>query len=1121
LITKGFSDLLEIGYQDRPEIFRLCTVKAPPLYSSVVEVDERIGPRGNVIRNLDAAALEDRIKGIDRTGIDAVCVVLMHSWAEPGHELLVKGILEQYGFRNVFLSHRTTNLIKIVSRGHATLVDAYLSAVLTNYVKSIQSETGRIPVRFMQSNGIPCRPGLLTGKNAILSGPAGGVVAVSGIARETGSRGVIGFDMGGTSTDVSRLDGRPEMIYERIVGGLPLQAEALNIVTVAAGGGSVLGFGDQRMTVGPESAGSYPGPACYGFGGPLTITDANLITGRIAPRYFPMTFGPDNTAPLDTAITHERFGKLATEVNRSAGTLLSPREIAAGFLDVANEKMAMAIKEISVSKGVDVRQYDLVCFGGAGGQHACPIASLLRIGRIIIHPLSGVMSAYGIGLAKEAWRTARTALLPCGRDNWEMLGGTFQEMEGELLPRGRYPADFFVIRREVDIRPAGAGTSLTVPYGDMDETLGIFLDEYEKIYGFRPDTENLEIVTVRSEVRDTSEFFPSFPAARSAGPVTPPPAASQDLYYSGEILKAPVYMREKLPAGCRIQGPALVIDDISTIVVDRGFDAETVESGSLIIRGVTHTREPGARTSLRPDPVLLEVFNNLFMGVAAEMGVTLRNTAHSVNMKERLDFSCAVFDPGGGLVANAPHIPVHLGSMSDTVKAVLEDNAGTMKDGDIYLTNNPYRGGSHLPDLTVVCPVFSPEGGLIFFTAARGHHSDIGGKTPGSMPPSANHINDEGILIDSLLIMRGGTLYEDLLISVLSGGECPARNIPERIADIRAQIASARKGVRELSLLIGRYGLDTVRNYMAFMQDNAAGSIRKALFRFLAKSGPFTSSFEDRLDDGTPLRVLITIDGGPNPPSTLRAVIDFTGTGKQHRNDNLNAALSVTFSAVIYVLRCLTGSDIPLNSGCLDPVDIIVPPGTILNPAYPAAVASGNVETSQRTVDVLLGALGAAAASQGTMNNLLFEAEGETPYYETIAGGSGAVPGCPGTSGIQVHMTNTRITDPEVLEVRHPGVRLERFTLRRGSGGPGLFRGGDGVIREIKFLKPAAVSILSERRVFAPYGLEGGGEGKKGRNLYKKANGETRVLGHRCILGVAENDSIVIETPGGGGYGKR
>ncbi len=1120
LITKGFSGLLEIGYQNRPDIFRLCTAKPSPLYNTVIEVDERLDSSGKVAKKVDAAALSDNIRALDRTAISAVSVVLMHSWANPAHELLCEEILRSEGFSNIVLSHRTANLIKIVSRGQSALVDAYLSTVLQHYMDGIREETGGIPLHFMQSNGIPCRPEFFKGRNAILSGPAGGVVAVSGILKETGSRGVIGFDMGGTSTDVSRLEGPPEMTYEREVGNIPLQAETLNIVTVAAGGGSILGFEGQRMTAGPESAGSHPGPACYGFGGPLTITDANLMTGRLLPAYFPRTFGPKRNSPLDVAVTEEKFRSLTKEINDAAGTSLLPWEIAAGFLDVANEKMAMAIKEISVSKGFDVRKYDLVCFGGAGGQHACPLASLLGMSKIIIHPLSGVMSAYGIGLAREARRTARMVLLPCCENSWDRLGRLFEEMDHELLAERARRVDDFVCHRTVDLRPAGAETSITVPYGTLDETIDTFLSEFERLYGFRPSTDKMEVVAARTEVMDTTEFFPPFEAGRGRADGGPAPVSFEKIYYPAGTLKAPVYFRDTISPGRSIEGPAFILDRISTVVIDPGFRAEITETGFIIITGAPPERKIFTRHYVGPDPVLLEVFNNLFRGAAAEMGITLRNTSHSVNMKERLDFSCAVFDSQGGLVANAPHIPVHLGSMSDTVKGLIKSAGGTMEPGDIYLTNNPYRGGSHLPDVTVVCPVFSRAGELIFFTAARGHHSDIGGKTPGSMPSSATHIDEEGILLDSLLIVRGGIFREDLLRSVLSDCSYPARNIPERIADIRAQIASARKGVKELSHVIGRYGWNTVRDYMVYIQENASSSTRKALSRFLKEGAPFTSFFEDHMDDGTPIRASVSIDGGPNPPATLRATIDFTGTGQQHGTDNLNAALSVTYSAVMYVLRTLIDSDIPLNSGCLEPIDIVVPAGTILNPSFPAAVASGNVETSQRIVDVLLGAFGVAAASQGTMNNLLFEAEGETPYYETIAGGGGALSGCPGASGIQVHMTNTRITDPEILELRHPGARVERFTLRKGSGGRGLFRGGDGVVREIRFLKPATVSILSERRVYAPYGLSGGCAGKKGVNLLKKATGETSVLGHRCLLSLRAGDSIIIETPGGGGYGE-
>ncbi|MEC4675627.1 MAG: hydantoinase B/oxoprolinase family protein, partial [Nitrospirota bacterium] len=1069
LVTKGFHDLLEIGYQNRPDIFRLCVRKPPPLYSTVIEVDERVGCDGGVVRDLDIHLLSGAIARLADSGVDALAVVLMHSWINPVHELLCEELLRKHGFSNVFLSHRAANLIKIVSRGQSTLVDACLSTVLARYLDGIKAATGGIHVEFMQSNGVLSRPSSFMGKNAVLSGPAGGVIAVAETARQLRIGGVIGFDMGGTSTDISRFDGELDRIYEQVIAGIPLQAEMLNIITVAAGGGSILNFDGRRMTAGPESAGSDPGPACYGFGGPLTVTDANLFTGRIVPGYFPKTFGPERNSSLDAGLVKEKFLILTGRINEAMGTDFTPWDVACGFLRVADEKMAMAIKEISVSRGFDIRDYALVCFGGAGGQHACSIASLLDIDSVIIHPLGSVMSAYGIGLSKPAWKNAVTMLRPYNSEVHNGLSVIFDELEKKLLPERRRSDHEIITKREVDIRPEGAETFLTLEYGSFDGTILSFHEHYRRLFGISPEDRPLELVNVRVEVRETTEFFIPCPEKIKPDNIIHAQATYQEIYYSKGPVRSPLYLRESLPPSAVIKGPAFIVDRNSTVVIDPGFEAEMHQSGIIFVKRLEGKKNEAAVSSDRPDPVLLEVFNNLFMGIAAEMGLVLQKTAYSVNMKERLDFSCAVFDPDGNLVANAPHIPVHLGSMADTVKAVLEDNRNTMKQGDVYLTNNPYRGGSHLPDMTVVCPVFSGRGEIIFFTAARGHHSDVGGITPGSMPPVASHISEEGILIENFLLVRDGTFRENELRSLLSGSRNPARNIEERIYDFRAQIASCHKGVKELRHVISKYGLDMVRAYMRYIQENSAYAVRKALSRFIGDSGSFYSSFEDHMDDGTPIKAAITIDGGDDPPETVKAVIDFTGTGEQHMTDNLNAPLSITRSAVIYVLRSLIDTDVPLNSGCLRPVDIIIPPGTVLNPDYPAPVASGNVETSQRIVDVLLGAFGIAAASQGTMNNLLFEVEGGNIYYETIAGGSGGMDGCAGASGVQVHMTNTRMTDPEILEFRHPGVRIERFTLRRGSGGRGKFPGGDGVVREIKFLKPATVSVITERRLYAPY----------------------------------------------------
>ncbi len=1145
VITRGFGDLLEIGSQARPDIFSLDIVKPTPLYSDVVEVSERLSSEGEVVEAFDQKRFLRELDDLKGRGIESVAVVFMHSWKNPAHELLAEELLKEVGFTDIHLSHRCVNLIKIVTRGRSTMVDAYLSTVLGSYVESIRSEAVGIPIEFIESSGGLVTPEGFHGKNAILSGPAGGVIAVGSITEEAELKGAVGFDMGGTSTDVSRYDGGGgggfERVYDGVVAGLELQLDALSIVTVASGGGSILTFDGERMRVGPESAGARPGPAAYGIGGPLTITDANLLTGRLDPEFFPRSFGTDGDKALSLAQSARLFDATAGEINESTGSELSALEAALGFIGIANEKMALAIREVSVSKGYDVRDYALLTFGGAGGQHACAIALLLGMELVISHPLGGVMSAYGIGLSKPSEAKSRTVLTPYGsREAHRELTVKLSEMEASFRC-GTQPNH--QIKREADIRPKGSDSFITVPFTEYRATLTAFKDAYKKLYGFYPEGAALEVVNLRLTAVEDKSFFPSY-VSDAPGETSAEPAGERRIYYRGGSLVAPLYLRANLPSDFKVDGPALIVDPYSTLVVDPGFRATMGEpegvgrgigaSGKIYLKKIASIEgvrrpeetEKGGR-DLSPDPALLEVMSNLFSSIATEMGHTLANTAFSVNIKERLDFSCAVLDSSGALVANAPHIPVHLGSISDTVAAVREDNAVDMQPGDVYLTNNPYRGGSHLPDLTVVKPVFSEGGELIFFTAARGHHADIGGVTPGSMPPDATHIDEEGVLIDSLLILRDGELLTGEITSVLTNHRFPARNLNERILDIKAQVAACERGCEYLLGVVERYGLSVVTAYMGHIQANAESAVKRALAGLLDDKGGFQSGFEDFLDDGTPIKVSIKIDGGPSPPETLKAIVDFTGTGPEHKEDSLNAPLSVLRSAVLYVLRAIISDEIPLNSGCMRAVNIIIPEGTVLSPSYPAPVSSGNVETSQRVVDALLGALGVAAASQGTMNNLLFEVEGEAPYYETIGGGSGATRTTPGASGVQVHMTNTRITDPEILEVRHPGVRLNRFSIRSGSGGAGGEEkrgrsGGDGLVRELKFLKPAKVTLVSERRAKAPYGLFGGMDGRRGEDtLTRAAGGEVIKIPNRSFLELQKDDILTIKTPGGGGFGDK
>ncbi|MEW6586422.1 MAG: hydantoinase/oxoprolinase family protein, partial [Nitrospirota bacterium] len=839
LITKGFADLLAIGYQNRPDIFKLCIEKPMPLYSSVFEIDERIDCYGRVVRGIDKEGLSEEIGRMKAEALDGVAVVFMHSWINPEHEILCGEILREKCISRVFLSHRTVNQIKIVSRGQSSVVDGYLSTVLAQYLQDIQAEIGSIPIEFMLNNGTLAGAESFAGKNALLSGPAGGVIAVSNIAEDRGYRFAIGFDMGGTSTDVSRFDGRHERIFEKEIAGIPLQIEMLSINTVAAGGGSILSFDGRKMLVGPESAGSDPGPACYGFGGPLTVTDANLMTGRLIPEYFPKTFGADRRSSADADIAENNFRILTEEINKTTGSSFSPQDIANGFLKVANEKMAMAIREISVSRGFDVRDYTLVCFGGAGGQHACDIASLLDMDSILIHPLCSVLSAYGIGLAHPARKVSRTFLMPFTESNVGRLDRLFVEMENGVSFKKGPLVDSCTFRREIDLRPRGTETFLTLEYGTFDQIRTVFNARYESLYGFLPDDTALEVVNVRVEIAEPAKFFGPYIDARPTG--INGPISQREIYFENcKSISVPVYHWQRLSAFFSLRGPACIVDDKTTIIVNPDFEASLDEKGVLMMKRLKSKKtRKVSKCSNKPDPILLEVFNNLFMGVAREMGSALGNTAYSVNMKERLDFSCAVFDAAGNLVANAPHIPVHLGAMSDTVKSVLEDNRSSMKPGDLYLSNNPYRGGSHLPDLTVVCPVFSERGEIIFFTANRGHHADIGGTTPGSMPPESSHIDEEGIVIDGLLLVREGVFREDTLKSVLADHPYPARNIRERIGDVKAQVAACHKGMVEIYRVIDRYGMDTVMDYMRFILDNAELAIRDALYGFLQGRSEF------------------------------------------------------------------------------------------------------------------------------------------------------------------------------------------------------------------------------------------------------------------------------------------
>ncbi|RMH41698.1 MAG: 5-oxoprolinase [Deltaproteobacteria bacterium] len=1098
-ITRGFRDLLAIGNQTRPDIFAIDIRKPEALYTRVVEVDARCDASGRAVVEPDIDALRRSLREVRGAGIDSLAVVVLHAYRSGALERVIGDVARDLGFRHVSLSHEVAAEIGMVGRGDTTVVDAYLTPLLRDYVAGLLRELPGSSLRMMQSSGGLTDARRFRGRNAVLSGPAAGVVATAHLAREAGLPGAIGFDMGGTSTDVSRYDGAYERVYETEVAGVRLRAPMMAIHTVAAGGGSICRARGGRLTVGPDSAGADPGPLCYGRAGArdLTVTDVNLALGRVLPDRFPL---PLCREPVDAALA-----ALASRVGRP------PEEVAAGLFAIANHNMAEAIRQVTIARGRDVRDDALVVFGGAGGQHACAIARQLGIRTLLFHRFAGVLSAYGMGLADVTWHGEADA----GRLAVDAgIAGALEPAFARLAAAGRAalradgftPDQIHTVRR-VDLRYRGTETPIPVDVDDRADAAALraaFEAAHERLFGYARPGHPIEVAAVRVETiaraRPPDARRPLVaPAERPA----PPPLRRTRVWAGDRFCDAPVYARESLAPGVRIAGPAIVVEDTGTVVVDPGFALAAIDADRIAVTATaattTATARRRARASDRPDPVQLEIFNNRFMSIATQMGAVLRRTALSTNIRERLDFSCAVFDRDGGLVANAPHIPVHLGAMGESVRCTLAAHPDP-QPGDVYATNDPAAGGSHLPDITVVTPVHDDRGVLRFFTASRGHHADVGGITPGSMPPFSRSIDEEGAVLRALRIVRGGRFDEAAVRAALSAGPWPARDPDANIADLQAQIAANRTGARLLRDTIDEYGLAVVDAYMRHVQDNAAAEVATEI----AALPDGDHAFEDALDDGTPICVRISVSGD-------RMTVDFSGTGPQV-DGNLNAPRAVTVAAVLYVLRALVGAPIPLNSGCLRNVSIRVPPGSVLDPAPGAAVCGGNVETSQRVVDVLLAALGKAAASQGTMNNLTF-GDDTFGYYETIAGGAGAGPGFHGASGVHTHMTNTRITGPEVLEARYP-VRLVQFSLRRGSGGAGRWRGGDGVVREIELLRPMCVSILSERRARAPFGLAGGHPGAPGRNLHNGAP-----LPGKVELDAAAGDRIRIETPGGGGYG--
>ena len=1113
LVNRGFADGLRIGYQTRPRLFDLAITLPELLYERVVEIPGRVMVDGTEIEPLDEAAARAALQAALDDGIRAVAIVLMHAWKHPGHEARLAALARALGFPQVSASHEVGPLIKWVGRGDTTVVDAYLSPILRRYVQQVEQELGQTPLYFMQSNGGLARAHAFQGKDAILSGPAGGIVGAARTAGMAGFDHIIGFDMGGTSTDVALYDDGFERAYETQVAGVRIRAPMMAINTVAAGGGSILHFDGARYRVGPDSAGANPGPACYRRGGPLTVTDANVCVGKIQPRHFPAIFGPSGDRPLDAAIVEDGFLALAARIARDTATpLKDPREVAEGFLKIAVANMANAIKQVSIRKGRDPSRFALACFGGAGGQHACLVADELGMETVFIHPFAGVLSAYGMGLAAQsAMREAAVeaaldaAALPALRAR---LDGLADEAKDALEAQGA-PRETIAVARRLHLRYAGTDTPLEVPFGDLAGILAAFTEAHRARFGFATPERGVVVEAVAVEATAPGEAVREARlAAREDG--EPEPIDRVSIFSGGRAHDAPVFDRDALLAGDRLLGPALIREANATTVVEPGWAAEITAANHLILRRAvprparvaigTEARDGGA------DPVMLELFNNLFMSIAEQTGAVLQNTAQSVNIKERLDFSCALFDAEGGLIANAPHIPVHLGAMGESVRTVIRSRGATLGPGDVVALNNPYNGGTHLPDITVITPVFDEAGReVLFFVGSRGHHADVGGITPGSMPPLSRTLEEEGVLVDDFLLVEGGRFREAEFRALLGGARYPARSPDVNVADIRAQIAANEKGVQELRRIVRAFGLDTVRRYMRHVMDNAEESVRRVIGRL--KDG----RFDYRMDNGDLLRVAVRVDH-----DARRVTIDFSGTAGQ-RADNFNAPPAVTRAAVLYCFRCLVGEDIPLNDGCLKPISIVLPEGSFLSPKPPAAVVAGNVEVSQAVTNALFGALGAIACSQATMNNFTF-GDGQFQYYETICGGTGAGPGFHGTSAVQTHMTNTRMTDPEVLELRYP-VLLEGFAIRRGSGGAGRWRGGDGAVRRVRFLAPMTAVILASRRNVPPFGLAGGADGAAGRQWVERAGGGITALTGTDRAELEPGDVFVIETPGGGGYG--
>jgi len=1105
VVTEGFGDLLEIGNQARPDIFARHIVKPDQLQARVIEARERVTSQGEVLTPLDENKVHTDLKAAREAGLTSCAVACLHGWAHPAHEQRIAAIARELGFTNVSVSSEVSGLTRYVPRTDTTVADAYLSPVLDAYVQRVASAfDAATRLYFMQSNGGLTPASAFRGRDAVLSGPAGGIIGLAAAAKRAGFDKALGFDMGGTSTDVSHYAGVFERTNDTVVAGVRLTTPMLQIHTVAAGGGSVCYFDGSRLRVGPQSAGADPGPACYRRGGPLTITDCNVLLGRVRPEFFPSIFGPTGDKPLDAKIVAQRFGDLCWQVKQATGADLTPETAAEGFITIANQHMAEAIRKISIQRGYDPREYVLAAFGGAGGQHACAVADAVGARSVLLHPLAGVLSAWGMGLADLRAMRELSVEQKLGVDLGDRQALLMAQTADALAARG---VAVKTTELTAYLRYDGAEASLPIPWSDAETMRREFEIAHRARFGFLDSGRPILVAKLSAEAIGEDEAPPQkmdlMPRA------APAPVATAILRTNGVAHEAPVYRREAMPAGFSLNGPALVLENGATTFIDAGWRGEMMATGDLVLRRID---PPPAGTAIgtQVDPVLLEIFNNRFMAVAEEMGLALQTSAASVNIRERLDFSCAVFDAKGDLVANAPHIPVHLGSMSESIRTVIRQRSSDtrgMKSGDIYMLNAPHAGGTHLPDITVIAPVIlDGDSAPAFFTAARGHHADIGGITPGSMPPDSRTVEDEGVLIDNFLLVDGGALRETETRALFASGPHPARNIDQNLADLRAQIAACRRGAEELERLVAHYGREGVAAYMGHVQDNAEEHVRRVIDALIP------GGFEAPMDNGAIIRVSVRPD-----KAQRRLTVDFTGTTPQDMS-NFNAPLSITRSAVLYVFRTLVDDAIPLNEGCLKPIDIIVPEGSILNPRPGAAVVAGNVETSMVVVDALYGAMGKLGASQGTMNNFTFGND-RYQYYETICGGSGAGEGFDGASVVQTHMTNSRLTDPEILESRYP-ILIERFGVRLGSGGDGEWRGGDGAVRIVQFREAMTAAMLSNRRRTAPFGVSGGGDAKSGRNAVRRADGRVAELPATAQAEMQPGDAFIVETPGGGGFGR-